>query len=1108
MDQLSLPGFELLGKIGQGGMATVWKARQLSLNRLVAIKVLSPRLASDPADVERFHAECRTAAMLKHPGIVQVYDATVHKGLYCLVMEYVAGESLGSRIRRKKRMTEAEALFVMEHVAQALGHAWKTAGLIHCDIKPDNILIDSDGSIKVTDLGLATTIGGMSSVAQTEEIMGTPQYMSPEQIEGGPNLDSRTDIFSLGATVYQMLTGRMLFEGASDEAVLELQLKDQAPDIIDVVPALSSRIGWMTEKMLARKRQDRHADWSAITADITRLTRKGYPAPPFPATGASVMKRSGRRQKPKNTPPASTASLAHDSSRPLFDGVLRAIIVIGLLAIGAAALFFVFEKQNPQPQSPPTALIPAPEPPPPIVQPPAPEPAVSDVEKRAADMFEFAKTWWQKNPTRFQEAIDQFDQVVRDTQGSKYSLMAKDAIRSVKEARNTALREVMTRLKTTADALAAEKRYRDAARLYESYSGPLAPETKRERQAEIQHWYELDARENQALKTRELTARDAFSTTLDEAANAVIHGRLSESLEKLSAAEGREELRPVLPDLAAVTALIRKCGAMDLKIADSFTAQVGQEITVQFQTGPKTLIIAKVADGLVHGDQKISVGEGVSAAMAKIRFSMDELAPRERTQRMGADSEPDVAIFKGVLAAQARNFADARTFFTRIPGDFGARLLTALDRREAETRPAPKPDASAGPPPTLEAAPADPRANPPATTEALSGEAFRTLLAEANPGLETWEITCRSDSEGRVTSVSVESRNLKNLEPFKKLAAALEEVNIPQNQSDNLTPLLALSHLRRLNLANSFIMDLAPIKDLKLEYLGLNDTRIKDLSPLKGMPLRELEIANTRVFAFDPLRTLSLNRINLANTQFSSLSYIKDMPLHQLNISGTKVFDFMILRIFPLTAFECADTSFKELSLLADMPLADLNLANTKVTDIASLRRLPLRTLNLSGTAIRDLAPLKDMKLVALRLDFCKIRDLAPLSAMALESLACNDSLVDDLSPLRGLQLTDFEAANTPVTDLSPLEGMPLSRVVISNAKVTSLKPLARCPLRELRCEGASTDSLLALQGSPLEILYCDFRPRQMGMGIRQLFPRLKDFNGTTPFMRRNQAEP
>ena len=153
-----LPNFEVLGLLGRGGMASVWKARQISLDRYVAVKILSSSFSTDPEDIRRFRQEARTAAQLKHPGIVQIYDANFSDGVYYFVMELVDGYTMGELLRRKGRVTEEDALIVAESVALALDYAWSHYQMVHCDIKPDNIMVDADGALKVTDLGLCRSV--------------------------------------------------------------------------------------------------------------------------------------------------------------------------------------------------------------------------------------------------------------------------------------------------------------------------------------------------------------------------------------------------------------------------------------------------------------------------------------------------------------------------------------------------------------------------------------------------------------------------------------------------------------------------------------------------------------------------------------------------------------------------------------------------------------------------------------------------------------------------------------------------------------------------------------------------------------------------------------
>ena len=192
-ESFHLPGYDILEKIGEGGTSSVWKARQLSLDRLVAIKVLDSALQLDPAALTRFRQEAQAAARLKHASIVQVYDTGEMDGRPFLVMEYVDGYTVGDLLQRSGPLTESNALLVTEAVAHALAYAWDKDCIIHLDIKPDNVLVESDGGIKVTDLGLARFIGMQRRRAEDDIIIGTPNYVSPEQAEG---MDQKTSTSS------------------------------------------------------------------------------------------------------------------------------------------------------------------------------------------------------------------------------------------------------------------------------------------------------------------------------------------------------------------------------------------------------------------------------------------------------------------------------------------------------------------------------------------------------------------------------------------------------------------------------------------------------------------------------------------------------------------------------------------------------------------------------------------------------------------------------------------------------------------------------------------------------------------------------------------------
>ncbi|MBI2191197.1 MAG: serine/threonine protein kinase [Planctomycetes bacterium] len=288
-----LGGFELLEKIGAGGMGTVFKARQVSLNKIVALKVLKPSLARNQKFVERFRREARSAAKLNHPNIVTAIEVGEAEGYHFFAMEYIEGETLARRVKHGGRLDEPAALDVAEQVALALSHAWKE-GIIHRDIKPENIMLAASGEARVMDMGLAKSVEqGDATVTQAGGVIGTPAYASPEQLRGEVHdLDVRTDIYSLGCTLYFSVTGRMPFEGPTAAVIMARNLEETLPPVTEARPDLSTGFGTLLRRMVEKDRKKRYANPEELLAAIGKV-RRGEPVesaakPAAVASGAAT----------------------------------------------------------------------------------------------------------------------------------------------------------------------------------------------------------------------------------------------------------------------------------------------------------------------------------------------------------------------------------------------------------------------------------------------------------------------------------------------------------------------------------------------------------------------------------------------------------------------------------------------------------------------------------------------------------------------------------------------------------------------------------------------------------------------------------------------------
>ncbi len=310
----ALPGYEVERLLGAGGTSTVWLARQLSLDRVVAIKVLSPKLLADEAARAQFQKEARAAARLSHAAIVRILDFGEHAGMLYYVMEYVDGTSLAGWLAQNQRMAHGEVLKLAEIIAGALDTVWRETALIHCDIKPGNILLGNDGAVKLTDLGLARIAGSAATREPSASIEGTPTYIAPEQIEGHEP-DCRSDIYSLGLTLYHLLTGQPPFEGRSLDAILEAQQTDYLRDPCEILPRLPVAYGWLLAKMTAKDPAKRPAAWTDVLKDLHQIKAGKSPLPPYPADDESTIllnprHRPGARANTLNLSAAAKKAIA------------------------------------------------------------------------------------------------------------------------------------------------------------------------------------------------------------------------------------------------------------------------------------------------------------------------------------------------------------------------------------------------------------------------------------------------------------------------------------------------------------------------------------------------------------------------------------------------------------------------------------------------------------------------------------------------------------------------------------------------------------------------------------------------------------------------------
>lgn len=619
-------GFRILRLVGRGGMGEVYLARQTSMDRDVALKVLHPSFRFHEEEVARFLNEMRMAARLDHPNVVTAYEAGEDNGIYFLAMAYVNGEPLHERLSRDGPMAEREALRLLRKITLALAYAWDEHRLLHRDVKPANILLDQRGEPKLTDLGLSKSLKEQKEGVSSEVVLGTPNYMSPEYAAGLPEADFRSDMYSLGATLHHMLTGEVPFDGRNFYDTMRQIASEPLPDPRARNPHVSASCVAFLKVLLARGPGDRYASWQALIRDLDRVRAGKPPARQAPPAGLSALAERGAshhaetRQpiqvrhheiQQRGTAPAAGRHAAQRSRLP---------VIVTLFCVIVAAILVGLQVHHVK------------------------------IARR------------QRTLRRPRDGTP--------GQGEEQRGGGHDTTRA--DARGARAVEAAYRaLQGEAQRLAGEGDYGAAAALVRDYAGPFAAETA-ERREDLAR--SLDAIAAQAEAERTAGAGTRLAALMSDVAARLVKGDHAGACGHVARA-AREGAFP--GDMAQWVAFRDRVAAvegMPRAILASFDADRGRRVSVGVQGGPEVLRIVSVDAGTIH----VEIPLGGTAFEAR-ELTLADLSTQEKFKRLGTELTPELDLMRGLLACEVEAYDSAKRYFLRSRTPLGEDMADVID---------------------------------------------------------------------------------------------------------------------------------------------------------------------------------------------------------------------------------------------------------------------------------------------------------------------------------------------------------------------------------------------------------------------------------------------
>ncbi|MBI5821861.1 MAG: protein kinase [Verrucomicrobia bacterium] len=856
--------YEVLTLLGRGSVGAVYKARQVTLDRLVSLKVLLPGLSQDREFIARFKQEAIAAARLNHPNLVQVYSAGECDGLFYLSMEFIEGDSLQQRLEHSGRLDIQQSLATCYYVAHALDEAWQRGTLIHRAIQPSNIYLSRHGEVKLGDLGVAKPAG-----AAFIGDGGKPYYISPEQVRGESNIDLRSDIYSLGCVLYHMLAGQPPYDGRTARAVMQKHADDPTPTITKTWPECPAQVALLLSKMMAKDPAARYQDYAELIADLVRVSEQLGLAPA--GSAQLVAPKTPRAVKPATARTAASASRGPSSS----------IFMVASVVIIAAVVVMVWA--------------------------PWKERGTSGAKRETSKAAQ-------------SQRVDREDAKAQSEAAKGQPALPKQAT-PLTSAPEPSVARHGSSVASASDAWAAsiaslapeERIQRVVVRLKELNPGYDGQEKHKIADGRVTELTLSSGVIKDLSPVRALTGLQKLVCSGTRTKGALsdlspLHGMTLTSLRCPNCQ---------VTDLSPLRGMPLEHLSLVGNPLSDLQSLVGKPLTQLFLAGTQVNDLSPLkgmplSDLYLEGTRVVDLSPLRGMPLSRLSLTQTLVADLTPIQdapltflNISGTAVKDLSpvakmplryLICDMAAAGNKQTVQMLMAMTTLQKVNGKSVNDFIQAVNAAAAMAPQPDqtAQAAPP----AQPSDPFVTAVAAMPAEQQvDAVIAKLREINPRFDTREQ--HRVTSGTVTDLTVSTAAMTDISPVRALVK-LQRLSLAPWAGQARGALTDLTPLKGLPLAglwchNTQVADLAPLRDMPLTVLTCDGTAVRDLAPLRGMKLTVFGCSNTAVDDLAPLEGMPLTVLWCNNTKVTDLSPLKGMPLKELRCDFDKDRDALIL---------------------------------------------------------------------------------------------------------------------------------------------------------------------------------------------------------------------